>query len=68
MHENFLKDKMFYELILVDSGSILIKYHPKDKKDKSLIDKTHSIFRIEKILSLRDRGQTPYEEKKFSIS
>ena len=49
--ENVSKGKKFYELILMETRSVLIKHHPEDLKDGPLIkDKTHSTFRIEKII------------------
>lgn len=45
---NALKNRKFYELILVDTNSVKIKYYPENTTDI-----THSTFRIEKILSLK---------------
>ena len=64
MPQNVLKDRRFYELILVDSKLVLIKHHPEEDNK----DKTHSTCRIEKILYLKDWGQPSYEKKKFSIN
>ncbi|KAI4313346.1 hypothetical protein L6164_026332 [Bauhinia variegata] len=62
--QNVLKDRRFYELILVYFGLVMFKHHLDDLKE----DKTHSTVRIEKVLSLKDWGQPPYQTKKFSIN
>ena len=68
--ENVTKDRKFYELILVDTASIMVKHHLKDPKNGPPIkdrDKTHSTFQIEKILSLRDWDMALFEKKKLFI-
>ena len=68
MPENVLKDRRFYELILVDSRSVMIQHHPKDSLKGPLVqgqNKTYSIFWIEKILSLKDWVKHFLKEKSF---
>ena len=64
MPKGLNKINKFYELILMDSKSVVLK-HSKDQNNKLNI--THLTFQIEKVLSFSKWGKDSSKFKKFPI-